>query len=107
MDSLKTKPVVKDTKWYFENQVLDDEELQITKDMKSGLYKPTRKLAERKAEHKSAAENTLKKTPITVRVQAMDIARLKLIASKQGIPYQTLVSSVLHRYATGILKGDA
>jgi predicted DNA binding CopG/RHH family protein len=103
----KTKPVVKDTKWYFENQVLDEEEKQIERDLAAGLYVRTKNLAKRKAEHKNAAENTLKKKPITIRVQPMDILRLKLLASKQGIPYQTLVSSVLHRYVTGQLKGDA
>jgi predicted DNA binding CopG/RHH family protein len=52
-------------------------------------------------------ENRLKKTPITVRVQQMDILRLKHLAGRQGVPYQTLVSSIFHRYVTGQLKGDA
>ncbi len=107
MVAVKAKPVVKDTKWYFENQVLDEEELQIERELSEGLFVPTKNLSKRKAEHKIAAENTSKKQPITVRVQQMDILRLKLIASRQGIPYQTLVSSILHRYATGQLKGDA
>jgi len=40
-------------------------------------------------------------------VQNQDLLRLKLLATKQGLPYQTLVSSILHRYVTGQLKGDA
>ena len=107
MGAVKSKPVVKDADWYFENQVLDAEELQIQKDMAAGLYVRPKDMAKRLAEHKEAAKNTLKKKPITVRVQSADLMRLKYLASKQGIPYQTLVSSVLHRYATGQLKGDA
>jgi predicted DNA binding CopG/RHH family protein len=103
----KQKPIVKDTKWFFENQVLDEEEKQIKRDLAAGLYVQTKDLKKRRTEHKEAAENTLKKKPITVRVQQMDLVRLKLLAGKQGIPYQTLVSSILHRYATGQLKGDA
>ena len=54
-----------------------------------------------------AVRNTLRKKPITVRVQEQDIARIKAKALEQGIPYQTLVASVLHRYARGSLKEDA
>ena len=38
---------------------------------------------------------------ITLRLQARDITRLKSMARRKGIPYQTLVSSVLHQYANG------
>lgn len=54
-----------------------------------------------------AVRNTLKKKPITVRVQEQDIQRIKVKAMEQGIPYQTLVSSILHRYASGRLKEEA
>ena len=47
----------------------------------------------------AGVRNTLRKKPITVRVQERDIARIKAKALGQGIPYQTLVASILHRYA--------
>ena len=50
-----------------------------------------------------AADKTSKRKPITIRVQERDIMRLKSIASRQGIPYQTLISSVIHRIASGEL----
>jgi hypothetical protein len=40
---------------------------------------------------------------ITLRVQTGDIERLKNIARRKGMPYQTLVVSVLHQYANGDL----
>jgi len=51
-----------------------------------------------------AVKNTLKKKAITVRVQEQDIRRIKSLALQQGIPYQTLVSSILHQYASGALQ---
>lgn len=38
---------------------------------------------------------------ITLRVQTRDLSRLKSIAQRRGIPYQTLVSSILHQFANG------
>jgi hypothetical protein len=38
---------------------------------------------------------------ITLRLQLRDISLLKMIARRRGVPYQTLVSSVLHQFANG------
>jgi predicted DNA binding CopG/RHH family protein len=38
---------------------------------------------------------------INVRISERDLARLQQRALEEGIPYQTLVSSVLHKYLTG------
>ena len=38
---------------------------------------------------------------ITLRLQLRDISLLKTIARRRGVPYQTLVSSVLHQFANG------
>jgi predicted DNA binding CopG/RHH family protein len=107
MAEAKSKPIVKDTKWYFENQVLDDEELEIERDFAAGVYVRSKDLDTVKAEFKEAAENYHRKKPVTVRFHQDDILRLKSMATKAGIPYQTLVSSIIHRYVTGQLKGDA
>jgi predicted DNA binding CopG/RHH family protein len=39
-----------------------------------------------------------------LRLQERDIERLKVIARQRGLPYQTLVSSVLHQFAEGTLR---
>ncbi len=88
----------------FDPPYLDDEEREIIEAMKRGEYVSAPDLAERKKEFKQAAANTMKKKPITVRIQQQDIERIKVKAMEQGIPYQTLVSSILHRYAKGTLK---
>lgn len=82
----------------------DEEEREIIEALKRGEYVSDPDLPARIKEFKQAAANTLKKKPITVRIQQQDIERIKVKAMEQGIPYQTLVSSILHRYAKGTLK---
>ena len=90
-----------------EDQVLDAEEMAIEAALARGEYVSDMTHKEVQEKWKDAVRNTLRKKPITVRVQERDIARIKVMALEQGIPYQTLVASILHRYATGALKGEA
>ncbi len=41
------------------------------------------------------------KIPISIRLDGSDLAALRTEAERLGIPYQTLVGSVLHRYVRG------
>ncbi len=43
------------------------------------------------------------KKPITLRVDIGDLNKIKTIAAEKGLQYQTLVGSILHRYAAGTL----
>jgi len=43
------------------------------------------------------------KTPISIRLDGSDLAAIKTEAERLGIPYQTFVCSILHRYAQGEL----
>lgn len=56
-----------------------------------------------KSEAEAIAKNTLKKKPVNVRLYEMDIKALKSMAARDGIPYQTLLSSVVHKYVNGTL----
>ncbi len=47
------------------------------------------------------AAETERKRPVTVRLQERDLRRLRVIAQEKGIPYQTLIGSILHQYVTG------
>ena len=49
----------------------------------------------------NALKESQERKSITLRLQMRDIKRLKGIARRRGIPYQTLVSSVLHQFANG------
>ncbi len=48
-------------------------------------------------------KNTEKRKAITLRLQNRDISRLKAIARRKGLPYQTFIASVLHQVANGDL----
>ncbi len=50
----------------------------------------------------AAAEETFKKDKrINIRISSRDLESLQRRALEEGIPYQTLVSSVLHKYVSG------
>ena len=55
------------------------------------------------AEWKAGLDRSTARKPVTLRLQERDIERLKSIANRKGMPYQTLVSSVLHQCANGDL----
>jgi predicted DNA binding CopG/RHH family protein len=54
---------------------------------------------------KSAANNTFKKNKrVTIRLYEHDFAGIQKKALEMGIPYQTLISGIIHRYVEGDLK---
>jgi len=55
---------------------------------------------QRKKELLQAAKNTLNKTRnVNIRLSERDLYKLKAKAAEEGIPYQTLASSILHKAA--------
>ena len=51
--------------------------------------------------------NTANKTKnINIRISAYDIEKVKQLSTDEGIPYQTLISSVIHKYITGKLVDE-
>ncbi len=54
--------------------------------------------------HRVYARSTMsKEKPVNIRLSAKDLEDLKIRAMEEGIPYQTLMGSVLHKYVTGRL----
>ena len=43
---------------------------------------------------------------INIRISAYDIEKIKQRSAEEGIPYQTLVSSIIHKYITGKLVDE-
>jgi len=55
--------------------------------------------------YQAIAKATLKKDKrINIRISERDLELLQERALREGIPYQTLMSSVLHKYVTGVLS---
>lgn len=60
---------------------------------------------ERKEEIKKIAEHTFKKDKrINIRISNRDLVAIQKRALEKGMPYQTLVSSILHKYISGSLR---
>jgi predicted DNA binding CopG/RHH family protein len=52
-----------------------------------------------------AAKETLKKNKnINIRISENDLESIKMLAAREGMPYQTLIGSILHKYASGYLQ---
>ncbi len=83
---------------------LDEEEQDIIEAFERGEFKPAKDMEQRKARLQEAANNTIKRRAINIRLNERDIRRIKMLARHDGIPYQTLISSIVHRYAEGTLK---
>jgi predicted DNA binding CopG/RHH family protein len=53
------------------------------------------------------AKNTLRKDQrMNIRISKADLNRIKAKAAEEGIPYQTLVASIIHKYVSGKLKAS-
>jgi predicted DNA binding CopG/RHH family protein len=81
---------------------MDEEEAQIMAEADQ-YVKVSEKESERiNVKFKDAAKNTLKKTERTnIRISEADLEGLKLIAAQEGVGYQTLISGILHKIASG------
>jgi len=57
----------------------------------------------KRAQIETILAETKKNRSISLRISSFDLGMLKKKASTQGIPYQTLINSVLHKYITNEL----
>jgi predicted DNA binding CopG/RHH family protein len=84
---------------------LDQEEQEILNAFEKGELKPVRHQAQLISRLRTAARNTIQKDKrVNIRISSKDLNELQVLAIQDGIPYQTLMSSVLHKYASGRLK---
>ena len=83
----------------------DDEEKALYELIESDDYKPGRShlTPSRLKELQSAARATIgeQRTKISLRLPNTDLQRLKAKALREGMPYQTLINSILHKAVSG------
>jgi predicted DNA binding CopG/RHH family protein len=90
------------------NAILDADEQEVADAFERGtiVTKPATKAQREQA--KTVANQTLKREErINIRLSRADLNGLKDKASELGMPYQTLVSAVLHQYVTGRLATNS
>ena len=83
---------------------LDAEEAALLQAFERRDFRIKAATAADKDKARRAANATLRRDKrMNVRMSSMDMLELQTKAAKLGMPYQTLVASVLHRYLTGRL----
>ncbi|MBA3582896.1 MAG: hypothetical protein H0W44_10660 [Gammaproteobacteria bacterium] len=86
-------------------QKLDEEEQELLEAFERGELKSVDNLAEELAFAREAAANYFRKDArINIRLSRSDLNRIKQKAAYEGLPYQTLIASLLHKYAAGHLQ---
>lgn len=78
-----------------------EDNLDVTKSLSS--KEKAREISKLKIAAKEHIQKRRKEKRISIRVFASDLERIKEIAEEEGLPYQTLVTSVLHKFSTGRL----
>lgn len=86
----------------------DQEEHEILEAFKSGKVKRAKGATETQKRHQQYAEAMFKKDArINIRLTSKDLRGLQKKALAEGIPYQTLVASILHKYVEGRLHENS
>ena len=83
---------------------MDKEERELTEAYEKGLMELETPSTEKLEDYKRIAENTFRKDRrITIRLYDHDLKGIQKKAMKKGIPYQTLISGMIHQYVEGDL----
>jgi predicted DNA binding CopG/RHH family protein len=84
--------------------LLDKEEQALSKSIEKGEWKSVADLEEERKKSKEYAKATFAKNQrMNIRIAQRDLDALKIKALEEGIPYQTLVSSIIRKYLSGTL----
>ena len=85
----------------------NEEEKNIIDAYESGKMKLSTPSKKKLENIKVIAKNTFKKDKrITIRLYAHDYKGIQKKALEMGIPYQTLISGLIHRYVEGELTSE-
>lgn len=80
----------------------DEEEKNLIAAYDRGEFKSVKDQEAAKHAAVQAAKSYLRKDArINIRLSSADLAMLKLRAAEEGLPYQSLIASVLHKYVSG------
>jgi len=86
---------------------LDKEEKELLKSFDDEEWKSVSNKKHEVERLQEYATATFKKDRrINIRISSKDLNSLQKRALEEGIPYQTLVSSILHKYVSGRLREE-
>ena len=82
---------------------LESEEQILVEALEAGEFQ-SKLSAERLADLEQTAENTFKKDKrINIRISSRDLQAIQSRSLQEGMPYQTLIASIIHKYVSGSL----
>ncbi len=82
---------------------LDAYELEVLKAFEKGKLKSVATKSELEKLKTAARATAIKDRRVNIRLSSIDLSDIQVKALEEGIPYQTLIASVLHKYVTGRL----
>ncbi len=85
-------------------EYFDEEEKELIESFERGEWRRVDNFEEEKEKAIAAAKTTFAQEQINILVSKQDVNRLKIRAMEEGIPYQILVSSIIHKYLDGRLS---
>lgn len=84
---------------------LDREESELLESCDRDEWEPVPNLAAEGARYAGYARETLRKDKrLNLRISSRDLEALQKRAVEEGIPYQTMAASILHKYVSGRLQ---
>ncbi|ADJ29706.1 hypothetical protein [Nitrosococcus watsonii] len=87
---------------------LDKEERGILEAFEAGNAKRSKDATSIQKRHQEYAEAMFRKDArINIRLSSKDLRALQKKALSEGIPYQTLIASILHKYVEGRLRENS
>lgn len=92
------------------NELYTEEELALFEQIEGGDYTPMpeKELKKSKKHYQDIAQHTIekmtRKKSLNLRVFESDIKNIKALAFEKGLPYQTLLASIIHQVATKQIK---
>lgn len=83
---------------------LDEEEKDLEEALNRGEWRSVKNVKEEIGKYRQYARNTLLKDKrVNIRISSNDLEALQTKAVEEGLPYQTFIASVLHKFAAGRL----
>ncbi|MCD6294593.1 MAG: antitoxin [Deltaproteobacteria bacterium] len=87
---------------------IDQEEKNLMESIERDEWQSVENIDQEKEKAIMAARNTLKKEKrINLRLTQKDYHQIQIKAIEEGIPYQTLISSLVHKYLNGSLASKS
>jgi len=84
---------------------LQPDELELLASYENEEWQSVKNVREQAAQYQAYARATFRKDRrVNIRIPERDLLALQRRALREGIPYQTLIASILHKYVTGALS---